>query len=295
MSRVGKPERPDEQVASATPGRNQMNTVVIASTEADAQAAEAVEQHHAQMAGELALRTEALLAAASAHDEDRAGAALAALVQWATRELVPHALAEEKAMYPAAQARAEGRLLVEGMLGEHQVVSALVEELSSATDPVRAAAAARALKVVFDAHLAKENELVLPLLVSAPDVSVAELLGGMHELLGGHEHAGHERDEGEHAEESGGCGGHTCGCGEVDGPGYPELDARAVPHAIRHATIFGALDAVRPGGGMVLVAPHDPLPLLAQIDQRSPGEFAVSYIERGPEAWRLQLVRRTAS
>ncbi len=269
-----------------------MNTVVIASTEADAQAAEAVEQHHAQMAGELGLRVEALLTAASARDEHRAAEARAALVEWATGELVPHALAEEKAMYPAAQARPEGRLLVEGMLGEHQVVTALVEEISSSVDPVRAGAAARALKVVFDAHLAKENELVLPLLVSAPDVSVADLLGGMHELLGGHDAA---HSHGEHAEAAETSGGHTCGCGEVDGPGYPELDARAVPHAIRHATIFGALDAVRPGAGMVLVAPHDPLPLLAQIAQRSPDEFTVSYLERGPEAWRLQLVRRTAS
>lgn len=274
-----------------------MNTVVIASTEADARAAEAVEQHHAQMAGELALRTEALLAAASARDEHRAAEALAALAKWATRELVPHALAEEQAMYPAAQARPEGRLLVEGMLGEHQVVTALVEELSTATDPVRASAAARALKVVFDAHLAKENELVLPLLVSAPDVSVAELLGGMHELLGGHEHDEHaERAEDEHAEDGHAqAGGHTCGCGEVDGPGYPELDARAVPHAIRHATIFGALDAVKPGGGMVLVAPHDPLPLLAQVERRYDGAFEVDYLERGPERWRLTFVRRTAA
>ncbi|HEX6517716.1 MAG TPA: DUF2249 domain-containing protein [Nocardioidaceae bacterium] len=80
----------------------------------------------------------------------------------------------------------------------------------------------------------------------------------------------------------------------MDGPGYPELDARAVPHAIRHATIFGALDAVRPGGGMVLVAPHDPLPLLDQVEQRFPGAFDVDYLERGPEAWRLSFVRRTS-
>jgi len=42
---------------------------------------------------------------------------------------------------------------------------------------------------------------------------------------------------------------------------------------------------------MVLVAPHDPLPLLAQIEQRSPGAFEVRYVERGPEAWRLAFVR----
>ena len=89
-----------------------------------------------------------------------------------------------------------------------------------------------------------------------------------------------------------GATGHACSCGEADAPAHPELDARTIPHAIRHATIFGALDAVRPGRGLVLVAPHDPLPLLAQLEQRQPGVFDVEYLDRGPEAWRLLLVRR---
>ena len=169
------------------------------------------------------------------------------------------------------------------------MIVGLVEELATATQPVRAAAAARALQALFDTHLAKENELVLPVLVSAPDVSVASLLTGMHEVLGGHSHEEHAAQEGQ-----GGCGGHSCTCGEEDGPGFPELDARQVPHAIRHATVFGALDYVQPGGGLVLVAPHDPLPLLAQIDQRYSGAFDVEYLQRGPDAWRLNLVRRTA-
>ncbi|HLN75399.1 MAG TPA: DUF2249 domain-containing protein [Nocardioidaceae bacterium] len=280
--------------------------IVIASTEADARAAEAVEQHHAQMAGALAARVEALVTAAAARDEVAADAARSDLTAWCQSELVPHALAEEKAMYPAAQAKPEGRLLVEGMLAEHTTITGLVQLVAATKDPVRAAAAAKALQVVFDSHLAKENELVLPLLVSAPDVSVAQLLGGMHELLGAGEAHGHDHGHG-HAQGHGpdtvgaegaeatshdpGHGGHNCSCGEVDGPGYPELDARQVPHAIRHATIFGALEAVRPGGGMILVAPHDPLPLLAQIEQRNPGVFEVSYVERGPEAWRLAFVR----
>lgn len=85
---------------------------------------------------------------------------------------------------------------------------------------------------------------------------------------------------------------HTCGCHEQEASGYPELDARSVPHAIRHAAILGALDGVGLGDGMVLVAPHDPLPLLAQIEAREPGAFSIEYLERGPEAWRL-LFRRT--
>jgi uncharacterized protein (DUF2249 family) len=275
-----------------------MEDVVIGSSAADVSAAAAVEQHHAQLAGSLALRVEGVVAAASTGNDSVALQARDDLVTWCSDELVPHALAEEKAMYPHAQARTEGRLLVDGMLGEHDVIRGLVGELAGATEPVRAAAAARALQAVFETHLAKENELILPLLVAAPDVSLADILGGMHELLGadenGHDHEhdhahghGHAHGQAEQA----GCGGHSCTCGEVDGPGFPELDARTVPHAIRHATIFGALDAVQPGGGLVLVAPHDPLPLLAQIEQRAPGRFAVDYLERGPEAWRLAFVR----
>lgn len=86
--------------------------------------------------------------------------------------------------------------------------------------------------------------------------------------------------------------GHGCSCGEAEGAEYPELDARTIPHAIRHAAIFGALDGLRPGFGLILVAPHDPLPLLAQLEQRAPGAFEIEYRQRGPEAWRLVLVRR---
>jgi uncharacterized protein (DUF2249 family) len=271
-----------------------MNDVVIASSESDAAAATAVEEHHALLSGALALRVEAVLAAASLGDAAGGGVAKGELVRWCETELVPHALAEEKALYPAAQGKAEGRLLVDGMLDEHGIITGLVNEVSRTEDLVRAAASAKALQVLFGSHLAKENELVLPLLVSAADVSVADLLSGMHEVLGGQEHD-HEQEHEHRAQENGSaCGGHECTCGEVDGVGYPELDARQVPHAIRHATIFGALDAVQPGGGMVLVAPHDPLPLLAQIEARSPEVFTVEYLERGPEAWRLSFARRTS-
>lgn len=83
-----------------------------------------------------------------------------------------------------------------------------------------------------------------------------------------------------------------CVCGESDAPGYPELDARAIPHEIRHAAIFGALDGIAPGAGLVLVAPHDPLGLLAQLQQRVPDTYDIDYLQRGPEAWRLRFVRR---
>lgn len=86
-------------------------------------------------------------------------------------------------------------------------------------------------------------------------------------------------------------GSHTCACGDAHSHELPELDARAIPHAIRHASIFGALDSVTSGGGLVLVAPHDPLPLLDQARARYGDAFQVTYLQRGPEAWKLQFLR----
>lgn len=81
-----------------------------------------------------------------------------------------------------------------------------------------------------------------------------------------------------------------CACGHDHGE--PELDARAIPHAIRHGAIFGALASLPSGGALILVAPHDPVPLLDQIRERVGDAIEVSYLERGPEDWRLRLAVR---
>ncbi len=81
----------------------------------------------------------------------------------------------------------------------------------------------------------------------------------------------------------------ACGCAQEDSD--PVLDARVIPHAVRHAAIFGALDSIEPGSAMVLVAPHDPLPLLAQAKDRYGDTFDVDYLERGPDAWHLRFER----
>ena len=274
-----------------------MSNVVIASNPQDAHAAERVVGHHAEMLGTLRLLVEHVLAAASA---PRGATDLVPsrthLVDWCRSELLPHAAAEEETLYAAARRLDSTRVLVAAMTDEHAVITGLVDELESTSTPVEIAAAAGALRAVFETHLAKENERLLPELVASPEHSVAEMLEGMHEILGADEadHAGHEAmHHGSSVAAAGsGCGGHTCGCGEAMTTALPELDARAVPHAIRHATIFGALDAVPVGGAMVLVAPHDPVPLLMQLEERAPSSFQVSYIEQGPSTWRLQFTRR---
>jgi len=66
----------------------------------------------------------------------------------------------------------------------------------------------------------------------------------------------------------------------------PRIDATAIDHDIRHAAIFGALASAR--HGIELVAPHDPVRLLHQIDDHWPGGFTYEYLERDT-AWRIAI------
>ncbi|MCM4084674.1 DUF2249 domain-containing protein [Paractinoplanes hotanensis] len=157
------------------------------------------------------------------------------------------------------------------------------------------ASTARALQAVFASHLAKENDLVLPLLVTADEVSLAALLDGMHDIIGG--------ETGPSS--SSGCGGGGCGCGG-DAPGAadgdaaaltidPRVDVRDLPHGERHARVLAALDALPVDAALVLIAPHAPLPLLAEIKNRYAGQVAGQWLQDGPEVWQIRLHRQPLS
>ena len=56
------------------------------------------------------------------------------------------------------------------------------------------------------------------------------------------------------------------------------FDARGVAKRFRHAAIFGALDSLMPGETMRFCNDHDPLPLLAQLQQgRGRAELAADF------------------
>lgn len=60
------------------------------------------------------------------------------------------------------------------------------------------------------------------------------------------------------------------------------FDARGIGKRFRHAAIFGALQALRPGEGMRFVNDHDPLPLLAQMRERFGDLVSIEYRQREP-------------
>lgn len=262
-----------------------MNAQPTASPDAPAQEAtlRAIREHHevlgqtmAQHALTLRRDIDRLL---SPHERrDR-------MVDFCADEVLPHALAEEATLYAAGADLPETRLLVQAMTDEHAVLRELLDELRQANTVGEVAGAASALDVLFQVHLRKENDVLLPALVAA-GVDLAALLGGMHEILGEQAHAT--------------CG-HRCACGGHDTAGDPdaraepvdgELDVRRLPHGRRHEEIFAAYAALRPGEAFVLVNDHDPKPLHYQFAAEHTGEFSWDYLETGPEEWRVRIGRR---
>lgn len=183
-------------------------------------AALAVVGHHAKLAAALREHHAGLLAAAQYGDVPKVWRLRDDLLEWLRGELLPHATAEEATLYPAAADDQRGTLLVDGMLDEHRLITSLVVELDSATSPIEAVATSRALVAIFTTHLAKENDLIVPLLVGSELVSLARLLEGMHDLVGGHAEALAERaaGAGDDSEFEGGCGCWECGCRQAAAP-----------------------------------------------------------------------------
>jgi len=81
---------------------------------------------------------------------------------------------------------------------------------------------------------------------------------------------------------------HTCSCGGHD-DSTPVLDVRQIPHAIRHASVFGAFDAIPAGWSLIIIAPHAPMPLLAQLSERAAIDW--EFLVEGPEAWHVRITR----
>ena len=69
------------------------------------------------------------------------------------------------------------------------------------------------------------------------------------------------------------------------------VDVREIAPRERHSLIFSTFDGLRAGEAMTLVNDHDPKPLQRLFESRNAGQFEWTYLERGPERWRVQLRR----
>jgi uncharacterized protein (DUF2249 family) len=73
------------------------------------------------------------------------------------------------------------------------------------------------------------------------------------------------------------------------------VDVRMLVPAQRHATIFMLIEELTPGASFTLVNDHDPKPLYYQLEAEYPKQFSWTYLERGPEVWRVQIGKLDAA
>lgn len=60
----------------------------------------------------------------------------------------------------------------------------------------------------------------------------------------------------------------------------------------RHMVIQQLFEHLSPGASLQLVVDHDPKPLRFQLETRYGGQCQWSYVEEGPDGWRVRLKRR---
>ncbi len=68
-----------------------------------------------------------------------------------------------------------------------------------------------------------------------------------------------------------------------------DLDVRTIPPRDKHPTILRRFGELGPGESFTLVNDHDPKPLYYQFSAEYAGQFVWSYLEAGPEVWRVRI------
>src|SRR5690348_15600066 len=122
--------------------------------------------HHRVLSEQLSIRAAAVSEAVTAGRPHQA--AVASVVAYLARVL-PHAAAEEQAIYPAAALHGGLIGTVNEMLAEHHTLSAAAGVLTGLADGTAAAGQARQIAELFAAHAARENDVLLPALLADHD------------------------------------------------------------------------------------------------------------------------------
>lgn len=89
------------------------------------------------------------------------------LREYLTGEILPHAQAEERTLYPAAATHARGGDLVRALTAEHRELAYLTGRLQPGAEATEAATVAEWIATLFAGHVAKENDLLLPALAGS--------------------------------------------------------------------------------------------------------------------------------
>jgi uncharacterized protein (DUF2249 family) len=67
------------------------------------------------------------------------------------------------------------------------------------------------------------------------------------------------------------------------------IDVREIDPRLRHTVIFQLFESLAPDDALELVVDHDPRPLRHQFEARHGTLCRWTYLEQGPDLWRVRL------
>lgn len=233
------------------------------------QVVSAIHEHHSTLLG--------MLRDYSAELSERPGSFNSPqIVAFLKNDLLSHASGEEEYLYPAVEAliKTHGQATAT-MQVDHRFIEDYVRRIEAAgTAFAQAAADDREakqaqlerligqLEAVLEVHLAKEEQVYLPLLEQhLPIDEQQRILAGMHAAY------------------------------PADTAVKTTVDVRQIPPAQRHRLIFQTFEALPAGEQFQLVNDHDPKPLFYQFQAERAGQFSWEYVEQGPTVWRVHIGR----
>ncbi|HEX5156493.1 MAG TPA: DUF2249 domain-containing protein [Ktedonobacterales bacterium] len=239
----------------------------------------AIRAHHRALADTLDNYTAEVEAGVTELDAAHLVELLDGLTGFLSGDLLPHAVGEEKTLYPALDPIiSEHGSPTATMLVDHEYIGNYARQITETARALRSAGQktrtdlARTLarqliqlQGLFDVHLAKEERVYLPLIeqaISAGDQQA--LLAALHEEAHG-------------------------AASDTDVAEADALEVRHLPPAQRHQVIFERFNALPVGGSFVLVNDHDPKPLYYQLVAEYQGQLLWQYLEEGPEVWRVRM------
>ncbi len=233
---------------------------------------QAIRNHHRELVNTLTAQVAAIA-------EGRPEADPAAFAAFLKHELLPHAVGEERHLYPAVDplVKAHGKATAT-MSVDHEFIENYIRQIGEAAEAWRDADESRRsevenrlrrlafqLEAVLLLHLEKEERVYLPLFERhLSEEAQQRVLDGMHSAY------------------------------EAEGEAVNakmELDVRQIPPPQRHPLILQTFESLAPGEAFVLINDHDPKPLYYQFRFEREGQFTWEYLEQGPEVWRVRIGR----
>ncbi|MBS1590241.1 MAG: DUF2249 domain-containing protein, partial [Bacteroidetes bacterium] len=70
-----------------------------------------------------------------------------------------------------------------------------------------------------------------------------------------------------------------------------EFDIRPYPPTERHEMFYKAFADIKPGEAFEFINDHDPKPLYYQMEAESKEPFRWEYLEKGPEVWKVRVIK----